>query len=453
MNQNQKKIDELKKQIPHFNPNRCKIPITPAFSMDEKDPLAAEKAMFNEVFGEVKQYSKAPSARRPPLSGRQRASAGKTSDVALMASMTQRMNRLEKSNRLMNAELEKKNKEVKHLKVQLRSLQSAKGSDEETQIELTRLALENDKLKIQLKEMHKFLNDYGLVWVGNDATETKESDDSQKEFVFDFDRVFTQIKQLNQLAGKDKAQIVSIGERMKKLQFPRGIPLILYKDGIMLKRGPFRTYKEESTQQFVKDIIDGFFPFEFKDEFPDGVIFDAQDRRTEYFSSPARDRSGGMKLSTEEAPPMSVDKFLEKLPQKVLHKGEFIDVRDEVKQRLLGDKGEVKGKSVVVQTEALKEMVLDSNPSTRPLSARISQEVTTLQIRSTSGSRQTFVLRMRETDTIADVTKAVAEEMKVDATTVSLFSAFPRKQYNNPSVTLKSAGLSGNAMLLMQLAN
>jgi hypothetical protein len=62
---------------------------------------------------------------------------------------------------------------------------------------------------------------------------------------------------------------------------------MLYANGLMLFAGPFRDFREPTTQMFLKDVHDGYFPYELKERFPDGVPFAVTDRRhTPYGSAP-----------------------------------------------------------------------------------------------------------------------------------------------------------------------
>ncbi|CAG2059748.1 unnamed protein product, partial [Timema podura] len=61
---------------------------------------------------------------------------------------------------------------------------------------------------------------------------------------------------------------------------PISIPLTLYSDGLVLKSKPFRSYMEPSTQVFVVDILDGFFPTELQAQYPEGVSFKVIDKRS-----------------------------------------------------------------------------------------------------------------------------------------------------------------------------
>ena len=65
-------------------------------------------------------------------------------------------------------------------------------------------------------------------------------------------------------------QIVEAGG-VHRLKIPDGIPFTVFKNGFMLRRGPFRSYDDAANHTFVADILDGFFPLEFKEGYPDGV--------------------------------------------------------------------------------------------------------------------------------------------------------------------------------------
>lgn len=54
---------------------------------------------------------------------------------------------------------------------------------------------------------------------------------------------------------------------------PDAVPLTLYANGIVMFAGPFRPLSEATTQECLQDIMDGFFPAELQNRFPDGVPF------------------------------------------------------------------------------------------------------------------------------------------------------------------------------------
>ena len=56
--------------------------------------------------------------------------------------------------------------------------------------------------------------------------------------------------------------------------------LILMNDGFTVNNGPFRPYDDKNNGMFFQDIIDGYFPGEFKNQYPDGVKFSVDDQRS-----------------------------------------------------------------------------------------------------------------------------------------------------------------------------
>lgn len=174
-----------------------------------------------------------------------------------------------------------------------------------------------------------FLKEYGLIWVGDsggsDSTGSESgqrhsvvsiqtelfsvlkhancwchlrTDPSTSNFGVNFDLVLHRIRELNVLAGEGESfvQLTATGAQLVPKQPVR---LSLYRDGIVMFDGPFRSYQEHSTQvsvmqrdatpplhtaasnlcsshlqQFVQDLMDGYFPSELQSRFPDGIPFE-----------------------------------------------------------------------------------------------------------------------------------------------------------------------------------
>jgi hypothetical protein len=49
------------------------------------------------------------------------------------------------------------------------------------------------------------------------------------------------------------------------------VQLTLYQNGIVMFSGPFRPFSDPLTQRCMTDIMDGYFPSELQDRYPDGV--------------------------------------------------------------------------------------------------------------------------------------------------------------------------------------
>ncbi|NWH73249.1 UBX11 protein, partial [Piaya cayana] len=86
----------------------------------------------------------------------------------------------------------------------------------------------------------------------------------------DFDLILEKVKDLNVLAEEGVSQIEHTPQGAR-LRQPEPVPLTLYQNGIVMFNGPFRPYEHPSTQQCLRDIVDGYFPSELQTHYPDGI--------------------------------------------------------------------------------------------------------------------------------------------------------------------------------------
>ena len=63
------------------------------------------------------------------------------------------------------------------------------------------------------------------------------------------------------------------------------LPLTLFKNGLLIREGPFRPFTKPDAKAFMKDLQDGYFPYELKYAFPEGVPFSVDDRREEEYTT------------------------------------------------------------------------------------------------------------------------------------------------------------------------
>ncbi|XP_063143217.1 UBX domain-containing protein 11 isoform X6 [Rattus norvegicus] len=276
---------------------------------------------------------------------------------------------------------------------------------------LTSMARKLQELEQQLKARNeemlskRFLNDYGLQWVGEpmdqENSEGKiisESDERDwmkaKKFwkpgdsivppEVDFDRLLSSLQDLSELVVEGEAQVTPVpgGAQFRTLE---PIPLKLYRNGIMMFDGPFRPFYDPYTQRCLRDILDGFFPSELQRLYPDGVPF-------------------------KNCCPMPV-----------------------------------RIQEIIVETPALaseRQRTQESpNMPVPPLSM--------LRIKSENGE-QAFLLMMRPEDTIGDVRNLLAQARDMDSAAFEILSTFPPTVYRDDTVTLQAAGLVPNATLLLR---
>lgn len=181
---------------------------------------------------------------------------------------------------------------------------------------------DNARMRQNAKEFEAFLLDYGLVWVGGnsnssiDSTGTrsggnesssrsrKGSDaaiDDSVNIKIDFPVLILKLRQLSALAGEGKGGVIVSKNGAHQLEKRPSVPITLHKDGFLLYRGPFRAWCEDDSETFLADVLDGYFPSEFKDSHPEGVIFDVVDFSTKRFSSASSSTSSSSSSSSSSA--------------------------------------------------------------------------------------------------------------------------------------------------------
>ncbi|XP_072573055.1 UBX domain-containing protein 11 isoform X2 [Paramormyrops kingsleyae] len=412
-------------------------------------------------------------------------------DLALMSTMMQKLGQLEHKLRSQAMEIQHKEKKISVLEEKLKLLQSPKeeASEPNRLQDLERTCL---SLQEQVWEMERFLNDYGMIWVGSRQErelESREEDrgDCQaglcaatiwrpgttvtRNFCVNFDLVLQSIRDLNILAGEGecRVEITTGGGHLTRKALVPSVPLTLYKNGILVFEGPFRSFQEPSTQQIIMDLMDGYFPSEMQERFPDGVTFQVTDRRevvfkekpkwtgfpgTGYSVGGATAATGGSigqeperaKLHTlchmAGGPPADgsgqTERFLRRLPRKVVRAGKVIDIRDTVRSGLQASL--VRPEVTVIDTPALQASEIRSVPP---------GDVTSLRVRSEDGEH-TFLLKMLCSDTIGQLRCYLDTHRGLRCTSYDIISAFPLRRHDNNDQTLLSCGLTPNAVLLLR---
>ncbi|XP_056122240.1 UBX domain-containing protein 11 [Rhinichthys klamathensis goyatoka] len=394
------------------------------------------------------------------------------SDFELMSSMMQKISQLERKVKTQTVDVEHKARRIAVLEEKLDLLQKAKeksASNENQDEELVQLCL---KLQNQVLEMEKFLNDYGMIWIGGYDEQANSQLPAvtciRKSFKMNYDLVMQNIQELNIVAGEGESHVTAIPGGAKLTQ-KSSIPLWLYKNGIVMFNGPLRCYQEPTAQECMQDLMDGFFPSELQERFPNGVPLEVHDKRDEEFvvrrpwtEFPGRgqtiDGARGQSVDRSEqtistAPKqsqipgkkLSMEQFLQKLPETVVKAGKVISIRDSVKAHLQGFPDGAKSYSTTtVETSALRalrEREIDLTPS--------SKDVTTLRVKSEDGM-ETFIMKMYFTETFGDLRHYLDRKRGPGAAAYDIISAFPQRCYSDDTQTLLSCGLTPNAALLLR---
>lgn len=187
-------------------------------------------------------------------------------------------------------------------------------------------------------------------------------------------------------------------------------------------------------------IIDGFFPSEFREEFPDGVMFNLIDKHEmKYLNS---------KDQTDSA--MSKGKFLGNIPKTVLKDGNIISMRQDITDILDKKNCEVNetkndglksiGKNpVILRTPA---SLLDTESKADDNDLLNGKSKASIQIKWLNGTL--ILATMFEDDKIGDVRREL--EKYNDTENFELRSAYPPRILSD-TMSLKDAGLIPNGTI------
>nr|XP_019946802.1 PREDICTED: UBX domain-containing protein 11 [Paralichthys olivaceus] len=391
------------------------------------------------------------------------------SNLELMSAMMQRVTLLEKQVRGQAQELEHKDKKISVLEEKLQTQkESERARDLSGRDDLERRCQE---LQNQVHEMESFLNDYGLIWVGDgessDAAECEQTHSSGTSgvtgFHMNFDLVLQRIKELNILAGEGESFVRSTATGAQLAQ-KDPVHLRLYSNGIVMFDGPFRSFRKHSTQQCMQDLMDGYFPSELQDRFPDGVPFKVHDRRDEEFIfRPPWDRfpgegravcgekddSSNVVSCQTQGKKLTTDQFLSRMPKVVVKAGRVIDIRESLRATLQGSSAaQSSDPAILIDTAALQAMKerLQASSSDRPSSAR---DIITLKVKSEDGDH-TYVLTMCFSETIGHLRQYLDKHRGGGLPGYDIISAYPQCCYEDNSRTLQSCGVTTNATLLLR---
>ncbi|CAK9795148.1 UBX domain-containing protein 11 [Anthophora quadrimaculata] len=139
-------------------------------------------------------------------------------------------------------------------------------------------------LEQRIIEMEKFLGDYGMMWVGDTNNLNIPETIPNNTIETCYEQIIANIDQLNLAAGKGEVH-VQHNEKGNRATFKTHscMSLKFYKNGMIVQDGPLRTYEDPTTMSFLRDILDGYFPSELQETYPEGVPFKVEDHRNQMF--------------------------------------------------------------------------------------------------------------------------------------------------------------------------
>lgn len=142
------------------------------------------------------------------------------------------------------------------------------------------------------------------------------------------------IEELNFIA--EKQYVATIQGNMKGFKQHQDVPIFFFQNGLQIKGYPFYPYYSKQAQSVLSDILDGYFPYDLKDKYPNGVPLKPVDMCDEVYNSHTKVSNEKAKcLADYDKPdePMSKKKFLEQFPETVIRNGEVVKIREDLEKR------------------------------------------------------------------------------------------------------------------------
>ncbi|CAG6015791.1 unnamed protein product [Menidia menidia] len=398
------------------------------------------------------------------------------SDFELMSSMMQRVTLLEQTVKHQQQEIKHKERKISVLERRLKAQEESGGAGSQSgRDDLERRC---KQLQSQVHEMEDFLNDYGLIWVGegemSDPADTEQTCDphpgqpgtsAHGSFHMNFDLVVQRIRELNVLAGEGESfvQSTATGAKLAKKE---PVQLRLYSNGVVMFDGPFRSFQEDSARQCMQDLMDGYFPSELQQRFPDGVPFQVHDLRHQEFTArlpagafPGEGQAvGGEEEETTNAAfhripgrKLTLDRFLNKLPRSVVRAGRVVEVREPLRAMLGQGSQDAQSSCPPILIHTPAQAAMDRSNTALCDTRRPERAVVTLKLRSEDGS-EAYIVRMYLSETVGQLRGHLDRHRGAGRPGYHIISAFPQQSFDDDSRTLGSCGLSTNATLLLRKA-
>ncbi|KAH0571453.1 SEP domain-containing protein [Spironucleus salmonicida] len=399
-----------------------------------------------------------------------------SNDINPVQQLAQKLKFQEQENENLRILLQRANGQIVSLTGQLEQIRVQGISDFQFGVEIQQLKSYAKTLENQIFSMENFLDQNGMVFLEDEVENQIESGieefdaksfieheiagitREQQSFQVDFELLEANIRKLNFITQK-KEFVDTDG--VVQFRDSEGIPVIFYKDGIYIKRGPFRSFQLESAREFVKDISDGFVPSELRDQYPDGVNIIAKYETCEFlakkdpgFSGAAKNIDGeqvwkpdmdeleqirknykiapqykdsnikDFKDNNNMLEPMSLNVLLSKIQDNKVVNGRVIDIKSQFQQ----------------EKQSLDKTVVISRPVESGQNA-------TLRIKLNSG--QNIIMKLSFESDVSEIYENLANIMQRDKHSLVVLRALGG-EVQSYGQTLLEAGLTPNCRLFVK---
>ncbi len=409
----------------------------------------------------------------PPHTAKEPSPPMATGSDELLSVMIQRLRIVENQASVLQKELKEKSMKVIELEDKLRHEKLERRKSEDARVALVK----------EIGEMHQFLSDYGLKWVGDRSSQQSSrqqspttgafslyegqfvppqdrpleptepsSATSQPRLPFDLSRLKTNAETLTAHVGFSGVHGDGAKRAIKEREM---VYICVYQDGICVNSGPFRPYGWPLCDAIIDDILEGYYPYEFRERYPEGfpmTIVDQSNVKCPIEASAQPRSTGGAQITTLDSAnahgykALTKDGFLKKLPEQyITSSGNIVNIRSGVDSFIGGTA------AALVATSPLRTIAPSTSASTLLRDEPNSGNVTSVQVKLPSG--QKVMLHMFFSNTIQDVRaeleKAVPA-MTAGGSSYELCTIFPRRSYEDYAQTLQELGLVPNCTLMIK---
>jgi UBX domain-containing protein 11 len=414
----------------------------------------------------------------------------------LLVVMTQRLRTLESQCVVLQKELREKSMKAIEFEDKFKVERVAR---KELEDDVKNLEAQCEEQQRQLAEMHSFLSDYGLSWVGGSATSSPSTtprsscspttapkfdflnghfdpgattnpvpfsnplDQTQKPDIdakttkrkvpFDLEKLKRNAAILTDHVGLS-GLLPGAQPNSKQIKDRDMVYVAVYLDGISVNSGLFRPYGWPLCDAILDDMLEGFYPYEFRDKYPDGypiTIVDKSEEMCPTGHNAARKKEGngvhGLEsLNDHGYKPLTREALLKRLPERfITANGHLVQVRGSMEQVLKGGTAGAAVASNIAADTAAGRAVSEASVH----GAASTNNVTALQIKLPQGHK--ISLHMYFHDDIG----AVRRELEKAAPFFKpphgyeLTTAFPRMTYDDHHKSLEALGLVPNGAMMM----
>ena len=193
----------------------------------------------------------------------------------------------------------------------------------------------------------------------------------------------------------------------------------------------------------LSDILDGYFPYDLKKKYPEGVPLKPVDMVDETFTNQFRQDPRFKQLEDLDGPaPLSKQEFLNQFPKQVVKDGNIIPIREELEAKF-----KATGKIDVNKLNSNEPIEVETHVTAETDAA----QVVNLRVRTETGKRN-VIIKVLATDKMAAVYEYVLPYIEsADGTFFELRTNFPNRAYQKQDTkTLKELGLAPSSALIIR---